>query len=214
MLDEKKNITVEQLLTHSSGIVRCDIPQKTADEGNDAVAEFILRCPLAYTPGTGYVYSCNGMILLGYILEKIYKTPLEDIFNQNIKKPLGYTRSEFNIAIDEANVAVCYRSENLDGLEHPRDDENIRVLKTSAGSGGQFFTISDLERFADAVMSRSKMLYSKSIFDLAEKNHLTDIGEAWGWAGFMLMKDIIRNIADIPVRRCFLTGRKRCTWSC
>ena len=177
---EKKNITVEQLLTHTSGIVRCEIPQEAADAGNEAVAEFILNCPLAYTPGTCYTYSCNGMIILGYILEKIYGKALEEIFNEKIKKPLSYTRSRFNIAIDEPNAAICYRTENLDGLEHPWDDENIRVLKTSAGSGGQFFTLGDIEKFADAVMNKSKALYSENMYEIAEKNHIADIGEAWG----------------------------------
>ncbi len=80
-------------------------------------------------------------------------------FDEKIKQPLGYTRSKFNIAIDEPNTAICYRTENLDGLEHPWDDENIRILKTSAGSGGQFFTMADLEKFADAVINKSEALY-------------------------------------------------------
>ena len=69
---DKKNITIKQLLTHTSGIIRYDIPQKYADFGSDAVAEFIINTPLAFEPETKYAYSCNGMILLGYILEKIY----------------------------------------------------------------------------------------------------------------------------------------------
>lgn len=177
---EKKNITVEQLLTHTSGIVRYEIPQAAADAGSDAVAEFILNSRLAYTPGTRYTYSCNGMIILGYILEKIYKKPLETVFNEKIKKPLGYTRSKFNIAIDEPNAAVCYRTKSLVGLEHPWDDENIRVLKTSAGSGGQFFTMADLEKFADAVINKSEALYSGNIFEMTEKNYTENVGEAWG----------------------------------
>lgn len=161
--NEKRNITIKQLLTHSSGIVRYDIPQEPADAGTDAVAEFIIESPPAYAPGTGYTYSCNGMIILGYILEGIYKKTLEEIFNEKIKKPLGYTRSKFNIAIDEPNTAVCYRTENLDGLAHPWDDENIRVLKTSAGSGGQFFPIGSFGHCghtgASMFFSREKKMY-------------------------------------------------------
>ena len=178
--NEKRNITIKQLLTHTSGIVRYEIPKAAAEAGSNKVAEFILNSPLAYKPGTNQVYSCNGMIILGYILEKIYKKKLEEIFNEKIKETLGYTRSKFNIAIDETNAAVCYRTENLDGLGHPWDDENIRILKTSAGSGGQFFTMRDIEKFADAVMCKNKALYSESIFDAAEKNYVTDFGEAWG----------------------------------
>ena len=177
---DKQRITIKHLLTHTSGIVRYDIPQNDADSGSNAVAKFILNTPLAFQPGTKHIYSCNGMILLGYILEKIYSLPLEKIFETLLKKPLGYTRSKFNIEIDEPNAAVCYRSESLDGLNHPWDDENIRVLKTSAGSGGQFFTLGDIKKFADAVMSKSNILYSEKMFDLAEKNYTEGLEEGWG----------------------------------
>ena len=177
---DKQRITIKHLLTHTSGIVRYDIPQNDADSGSNAVAKFILNTPLAFQPGTKYIYSCNGMILLGYILEKIYSLPLEKIFETLLKKPLGYTRSKFNIEIDEPNAAVCYRSKSLDGLNHPWDDENIRVLKTSAGSGGQFFTLGDIKKFADAVMSKSNILYSEKMFDLAEKNYTEGLDEGWG----------------------------------
>ena len=40
--------------------------------------------------------------------------------------------------------------------------------------------MADHEKFADAVMNKSKMLYSENIFDMAEKNHIENIGEAWG----------------------------------
>ncbi len=178
--NEKRNITIKQLLTHTSGIVRCDIPQNTADNGANAVAKFILTGSLAFKPGTNQEYSCNGMLLLGYILEKVYGKPLEEIFNEKLKKTLGYTRSKFNIAIDEPNSAVCYRTKTLDGIDHPWDDENIRILKTSAGSGGQFFTMNDIEKFGDAVIEKSALLYSEDIFDEAEKNYVTDFGEGWG----------------------------------
>ena len=91
------------------------------------------------------------------------------LLNEKLKKSLGYTRSKFNIAIDEPNSAVCYRTKTLDGLDHPWDDENIRILKTSAGSGGQFFAMNDTEKFADAVMKKSKMLFSEDIFNKAKK---------------------------------------------
>ena len=177
---DKKGITIKHLLTHTSGIVRYDIPQDAADSGSNAVVNFILNTPLAYQTGTKHIYSCNGMILLGYILEKIYSLPLERIFEKLLKNPLGYTRSKFNIEIDEPNAAVCYRSKNLDGLSHPWDDENVRALKTSAGSGGQFFTLGDIKKFADAVMNKSNILYSEKMFDLAEKNHTEGLNEGWG----------------------------------
>lgn len=168
--DDRKNVTIQQLLTHTSGIIRCPILPENAEKGKKAVAEQIINNPLAFAPGSSQFYSCNGMILLGYIAEKIYKMTLEEAFEAEIKKPLGYTRSKFNIALDEPNAAICYRSENVNGLAHPWDDENIRVLQTAAGSGGQFFTLADIRKFADAVMN--KTLYSAELFEKAERNYV------------------------------------------
>ena len=97
--EEKKSITVKQLLTHTSGIIRINLSAGVAKQGNDAVAKEILEAPLAFIPGSDYAYSCNGMILLGFILEKIYGKSLENIFEEHLKKPLGYTRSKFNIYV-------------------------------------------------------------------------------------------------------------------
>ncbi len=83
------------------------------------------------------------------------------LLNEKLKKSLGYTRSKFNIAINEPNSAVCYRTKTLDGFDHSWDDENIRILKTSAGSGGQFFAMNDIEKFADAVMKKAKCCFPK-----------------------------------------------------
>ena len=50
--ETKKRITITQLLTHTSGIVRIPLSPEAAAKGNDALAEQIIANPLAYTPGT------------------------------------------------------------------------------------------------------------------------------------------------------------------
>ena len=106
---DKEYITVRQLLTHTSGIVRVPIPDRIADCGKDVVAEYILDSKLAFEPGTDYEYSCNACILSGYILEKVYGMPLDEIYEKFIVKPLGLTRSRFNIKKDEENAVICCR---------------------------------------------------------------------------------------------------------
>lgn len=180
---DKKNITIKQLLTHTSGILRYPILPEEVEKGHDAIAKGIMAHPLAFEPGTMRTYSCNGMLLLGYILEKIYGKDLEVVFEEMLKPALGYTRSRFNIEKNEPNAAICYRSENVDALAHPWDDENIRILQTSAGSGGQFFTPGDIKRFANAVIHKSSALYSEAMFDLVEQNYVDEPndGQGLGW---------------------------------
>lgn len=181
--EECKKITVQQMLTHTSGIVRVNIPQWIADAGRDATARFIAENPLAFVPGTQYEYSCNAYILLGFIAEQIYGAPLDALFDRYIKLPLGLTRSRFNIALEEPNAAVCYK--RRDPGYYRVDDENAYSLRGIAGNGAQFFTLTDVNRYMDAVERKSEKLYASSLYDLAEKNHTPGAGYAesrgWGW---------------------------------
>lgn len=179
--NDRRKITVQQLLTHTSGIVRCNIPDRVADCGTESVAAYIISNPLAYKPGSDYRYSCNGYILLGFILEKIYKKSLDKIYYDETVSRLGLTRSCFNIALDEPNTAVCYRWREVG--KRPVDDENVYTLGGIAGSGASFSSLNDIERFAKAVLEKSEKLYSNELFDLAERDYTPDfaVGRGLGY---------------------------------
>lgn len=180
--NDRRKITVRQLLTHTSGIVRCPISREVADRGSNAVAELIINNPLACEPGKNCIYSCNGMILLGYIAEKIHKMPFDKAYEEIIKKNLGLTRSKFNIAADEENAIDSYTRSEVG--EYRSDDINVYNMRGIAGSGAEFYTMADIERYSEAVMAKSESLYAKELFDLAEQNHTGLLGEqsfGLGW---------------------------------
>lgn len=181
--EDKKNITIKLLLTHTSGIIRHQLTEHVAENGIDSVAEEILAHPLAYKPGDAYIYSCNAYILLGFILEKIYGKTLEEIYRANLMEPLGLKRTSFEIDMDEPNAAICYRWKRTEQTKQRFDDENILVLGKAAGSGGQQSCLHDIERFVDAVINKDKNLYSEKIFDIAEKNYTPDysVGRGLGY---------------------------------
>lgn len=166
--DDKKSITIRQILSHTSGIGTRLISQEAAKSGHDAVTADILSDPLVFAPGTGYRYSDLGMMLMGFLLEKVYGKPLEMLFEKRLKAPLGYTRSTFNITADTPNAAVCYRAQMPADPLHPWDDPNIQTLQTAAGNGGQFFTLADMKKYAYAVLDKDERLYPKEMFALAE----------------------------------------------
>lgn len=183
--EDKKQITIKHLLTHTSGIVR----HWYVNSEPEKVTKEIFAQSLAYETGKDYRYSCSGMFLLGCILEKIYNDSLENLFEKRLKKPLGYSRSKFNIRVGEENSAICYRSENVDGYSSPWDDENVRVLKTSAGHGGQFFTLADIKKYANAVLGKDEKLYSKELFALAEEKHSPECATASRGLGWLYVDE-------------------------
>lgn len=182
----KKNITIKQLLTHTSGIIRHPLTKDFAREGSAAIAAEILSFPLAYKPGENYIYSCNGYILLGFILEKIYGISLEEIYNKNLAKPLGLKRTTFEISLDEDNAAVCYRWKS--GYSKRFDDENVLAMGKTGGSGGQQSCLDDIEKFIMAVIEKNKVLYSEKWFELAEQNYTPAFSEGRG-LGYLVVDE-------------------------
>jgi len=184
--EDKKAITIKQLLTHSSGIVRIPLPKEICAQGIDATAAYIIANPLAYAPGSDYIYSCNGMILLGYILEKLYGKTLDVLFEERLKKPLGMTRSCFKIEVDEPNAAICYTRREVGPLRF--DDANVLNMGRVGGSGGSFFSANDVHRFAKAVMEKNEVLFSRPFHDLAEVNYTPNYSEGRG-LGYLVVDE-------------------------
>ena len=179
--EEKKRITVQQLLTHTSGVVRIPLLKEICAQGTDAIAAAILAAPLAFAPGSNYAYSCNGMNLLGFIVEKLYGQTMEALFETRLKAPLHMTRSRFSIAVDEPNAAVCYARREVGPMRF--DDANVLAMGRVCGAGGSFFSADDLDRFVRAVLRKDETLYPERFFALAETDYTPrfEEGRGLGW---------------------------------
>lgn len=178
---DKKSISVQQLLTHTSGVVRYEYPRSVGQAGHEAVLQYILDSKLGYSPGTQYVYSCNGMMLLGFMLEKLYGKELDEIWREQMKAPLSLTRSDFNIPIHAENAAVSYHRAEVGALR--ADDVNVYNIGGVSGAGGEYWTARDLSSFCEAVLRKSPLLYSEPLFALAEKDYTPteEEGRGLGW---------------------------------
>ena len=178
---DKRGITVRQLMTHTSGILRRPIPDEAVAGGRDAVIRYMLGMPLGFEPGTKMVYSCWGYLLLGYLLEIVYGETLDRLFAERIGGPLGLTRAAFNIPLDTPNAAVThYRAEAGDCLVA---DSIVYQLRGVAGNGASFWTLNDIRRFVGAVMAKDERLYPAEYYDLAETDCTPDLeeGRGLGW---------------------------------
>lgn len=185
--EKEKNITVKQLMTHTSGIVRCGLSQEVCRRGRKAIAEAIFANPLAYEPGKRRIYSCNAYILLGFIVEEVYGMRLNEAFENNTKKDLDLKKSGFNIAVDEPNAVVSYRRWNAG--EYRVDDENVYAMVGIAGSGAQFWTLADMEKFCDAIMRKEPKLYPEYLYDMAEQNYTKLLGDEANGLGWLFVDE-------------------------
>jgi len=198
--DDKKNITVRQLMTHTSGMpshfhIKDRLEKKGIHEySSDAALDCLLETDLAYAPGTKVVYSCMGYILLGKILESLYGKPLDAIADELVFKPLGMNSTCYapwkKKGFDPEKCAVTeYSTETKKywcGVVH---DENARFLEGISGNAGVFSDVNDLIIFADMLSNRGvhagKPFISQSLFELAVSNLTPGMDEYRG-LGFSL----------------------------
>jgi muramoyltetrapeptide carboxypeptidase len=109
---DKKDITVRQLLSHSSGLPAYrlyfeklrDLPQETRRE---ALKNSLMREPLVPTPATTCLYSDLGFMILQMILEKSTGTPLDLFVNHAVYEPLGIPDLFFNRLEGSENKRSC-----------------------------------------------------------------------------------------------------------
>ncbi len=153
--DDKRGITLHQLLTHSSGIV--DLKgEHTGDYDPIERDEFIRRIlaqPLESAPGTQFSYSNANYSILGAIIEKItgqsYEAYVrEHLFLAHQMKETGYLLPKW----DAKRVAVGYAQDGPwgRGTEKPMaKDGPYWVLRAN---GGIFSTPEDMVRWGHALV--------------------------------------------------------------
>jgi len=105
--DEKRAITIENLLLHNSGFVNWKpfylLPNSLVDEakylgiGDESVNKFVLEKiqenPLENSVNSKVVYSDLNFLLLGFLIEKIYERELHNLAITEIFDRLGLTRT-------------------------------------------------------------------------------------------------------------------------
>ncbi|MFI7413361.1 serine hydrolase [Streptomyces sp. NPDC049627] len=161
----KQDITIRQLLTHTSGF-RAWIPLYNAPTYEDKL-QLIWNEPPLNPPGTKYLYSDLNLISLQLVLEKITGRTLDALLRDEITAPLGMHRTRYNppaawkpkiAATEDARTPWSGLDRGLVwGEVH---DENAFSLGGVAGHAGVFSNAWDL-----AVLGRTLLnggAYGKS----------------------------------------------------
>lgn len=104
----KENVTIEQLLTHTSGLPQWEPTFLYIKNDRDAELEYIEKLPLIFETGE-VKYSDFGFMTLGFIVETIIGMGIEEYVENEIYKPLGTTKTMYNPldkGIDKSNIAA------------------------------------------------------------------------------------------------------------
>jgi D-alanyl-D-alanine carboxypeptidase len=146
-----QEITIEELLTHTSGIPNNDFTDYTKGltasySTEDLIGTFRDK-PLVFSPGTKWAYTNTEYYLLAYIIDKVSGESYGDYLTDHIFKPLGMSHSEFASSRTVIpNMTEGYSSQ--DGKLSLREYYD-RSLET--GAGGITSTAGDLLIWNDAL---------------------------------------------------------------
>lgn len=151
--NEQRNITLQQLLSHSSGF-KAYKPyyqsfQPIINKKNSSrLIRLILEENMAYTLGEKCVYSDLGYILLGHIIEKVSGLPLDRFFRQEIVGPLKLEKKirfhPLSIYSKKQNKNCAasefcpWRKKLMQGEVH---DEHCWLMNGVAGHAGLFGSV-------------------------------------------------------------------------
>ncbi|MGW1690861.1 serine hydrolase [Streptomyces sp. NPDC002399] len=191
----KQDITVRQLLTHTSGF-RSWIPLYKAPT-REGKLELLWNEVPANPPGTVYLYSDLNLISLQLVLEKITGRTQDVLLRERITAPLGMQRTRYNppaawkpkiAATEDARLPWSGLDRGLVwGEVH---DENAYSLDGVAGHAGVFSCAWDLAILARALLNggvygRARILSAESVDLLFTDFNTAFPGDAHG-LGFEL----------------------------
>ncbi len=154
--DGKENITVRQLMTHTSGL-RGDIETRTDWRGQPAAIEKACAEKLQSSPGTAFRYSDINFFLLGEIVQRVSHQPLEKFVAQEVYRPLGMVDTGYLPSADKLSRIApteVVQGKPYRGTVH---DPTARKMGGVAGHAGLFTTAADLARYARMLLNRGSL---------------------------------------------------------
>ncbi|MCR4632542.1 MAG: beta-lactamase family protein [Erysipelotrichaceae bacterium] len=164
-----EDITVEDLLSHTSGIAADDKNYKKCKNGEELWDFMMKEVEWPCKRKEKVIYSCFGFIILGKIIEQ-YKKDIPSYFEEVIAGPLG-ALNMFYCPEDRGRKRDCAPTEVTEArgiIRGEVHDGKAHILKGRAGNAGLFSDIDGLVRFTqmilnDGVYEGKRVLKSSSI---------------------------------------------------
>ena len=180
-----RTITVEHLLTHTSGIQSyTDMPSWRSMLRRDLTLTELIDVfknePMQFEPGARYRYNNSGYILLGAVIEKATGKKYADVVRERIFEPLGMTDTRYDVTEE----VIPRRAAGYVRTGGRLLNAQYLSMTQPYAAGSLMSTVDDLAKW-DAAMSAGRVVSAQSLarmftpYKLASGN---ETGYGYGWA--------------------------------
>lgn len=163
-----KDITVRNLLTHTSGIpeytetknpLAKELFNMRADYTEDDLYQRLIKLPLDFEPGTKWQYSNSGYLLLGVLIHKVTGEFYGNFLQERVFRPLGMTATRI---ISEADI-VANRSSGYELVKGEiKNQEWVSPTLNTTADGALYTNVLDLGKW-DAALYTEKLIKRSSL---------------------------------------------------
>ena len=183
---DKKDITIHQLLTHTSGLNfdyfydQASPAEREIMKHRETYIKGVLGYPLAFKPGEGRTYSNTGFSLLAAIIENVSGEPYEQYVREHLFKPAGMTETGYYVPRDTRRVARGYNDGDTDyGYPWETQWDSKRPLWDLIGNGGMLTTVDDLHKWLAAI--KGDKIVSQKSKDKMFQVYYPKSDQGYGW---------------------------------
>jgi CubicO group peptidase (beta-lactamase class C family) len=171
-------ITIDQLLTHTSGLAEKAAPGSRNQTPVETIAGYINQ-PLQFTTGTKWQYNNTGYNILGYIIEKVTGTPYGDYLTEHIFKP---ARMQHSCLGDNTKLVLNRPAGYMIG-RHGIVNDKIGNINELYAAGGILSTAEDMFAWYRALYA-GKLIKKETMAKAFAPGHLSDgttVPYGYGW---------------------------------
>ncbi|MES2776050.1 MAG: serine hydrolase [Bacteroidota bacterium] len=181
---QNSKITIEHLLTHTSGIqsytgMKDFIGRINMDLKPAEMIDHFKNQPMNFVPGTKWNYNNSGYFLLGYIIEKITGKTYPQYLEENFFKPLGMTNTLYGTDARIVKNRVAGYTRGDSGIENAHS----MSMTQPYAAGSIQSTVEDLFKWHQAVFA-NKLVKNETLKKAHKKYVLSDGKETsygYGW---------------------------------
>jgi len=202
-----KDITIKQMLTHTSGIPDVEDYEWSKPQYDDGAAERYVRSlaneKLLYAPGKKFSYSNMAFDILGDVIAKVSGMTFEDYIKTNILNPLEMTESDFLIERIKPGLRTTPHVSRVNRKVSPVYPYNRRHAPSSCLNAN----VLEMSHWAMANMNRwtykGKRILSESSYELLFENQIKQVtteravGLSWSLKPYRELKTIYHAGGDL-----------------